>query len=33
VALKLMGMGYSSVYALKGGWIEWEEAKYPIEKK
>jgi len=28
-----MELGYPSVYALKGGWIEWEKAKYPIEKK
>jgi rhodanese-related sulfurtransferase len=33
VALKLIEMGYPGVYALKGGWIEWEKAKYPIEKK
>jgi rhodanese-related sulfurtransferase len=33
VALKLMEMGYPRVYALKGGWLEWEQAKYPVEKK
>jgi rhodanese-related sulfurtransferase len=33
VALRLIEMGYHRVYALKGGWIEWEKAKYPIEKK
>jgi rhodanese-related sulfurtransferase len=33
VASKLIEMGYTSVYALKGGWVEWEKAGYPIEKK
>jgi len=33
VAQKLMGMGYKNVYALKGGWLEWEKAGYPTEKK
>jgi rhodanese-related sulfurtransferase len=33
VAQKLMEMGYTKVYALKGGWREWSEAKYPTEKK
>jgi len=28
-----MDMGYPSVYALKGGWTEWEKAKYPMEKR
>jgi len=28
-----MGMGYSKVYALKGGWKEWSKANYPTEKK
>ena len=32
-ARKLMEAGYSSVYALKGGWNEWREAQYPMEKK
>jgi 3-mercaptopyruvate sulfurtransferase SseA len=26
-------MGYTKVYALKGGWAEWFAAKYPVEKK
>jgi 3-mercaptopyruvate sulfurtransferase SseA len=25
--------GYKKVYALKGGWAEWESAKYPVEPK
>jgi rhodanese-related sulfurtransferase len=33
MAQKLMGMGYTKVYALKGGWEEWPKANYPIEKK
>jgi len=28
-----MGMGYTKVYALKGGWKEWSKANYPKEKK
>jgi len=28
-----MGMGYTKVYALKGGWKEWSKANYPTEKK
>jgi len=28
-----MGMGYTKVYALKGGWKEWSKAIYPTEKK
>jgi len=28
-----MGMGYTKVYALKGGWREWLKANYPAEKK
>jgi len=26
-------MGFEKVYALKGGWKEWVEAKYPVEEK
>jgi 3-mercaptopyruvate sulfurtransferase SseA len=26
-------MGYNNAYALKGGWDDWEIARYPIEKK
>jgi 3-mercaptopyruvate sulfurtransferase SseA len=33
VAQELIKMGFPHVYALKGGWIQWEKAKYPIEKK
>jgi rhodanese-related sulfurtransferase len=33
MAQKLMGIGYTKVYALKGGWREWSKANYPIEKK
>ncbi len=32
-AQKLMNMGYTKVYALKGGWHEWFRAKYPTEAK
>jgi 3-mercaptopyruvate sulfurtransferase SseA len=33
LALKLMGLGYKKVYALKGGWKAWDAAGYPVEKK
>jgi rhodanese-related sulfurtransferase len=33
VAQKLMEMGFTKVYALKGGWNEWFKAGYPTEKK
>jgi len=33
VALQLIKMGYTKVFALKGGWNEWEKAGYPTEKK
>jgi rhodanese-related sulfurtransferase len=33
VALQLMQQGYTKVYALKGGWNQWVEAKCPTEKK
>jgi hypothetical protein len=26
-------MGFSEVYALKGGWREWQEAQFPMDKK
>jgi 3-mercaptopyruvate sulfurtransferase SseA len=29
----LIGMGYGKIYALKGGWKEWERSGYPTEKK
>jgi rhodanese-related sulfurtransferase len=28
-----MAKGYKNVYAVKGGWRAWEEAKYPVEPK
>jgi 3-mercaptopyruvate sulfurtransferase SseA len=28
-----MGRGYKKIYALKGGWADWEKAKYPVEPK
>jgi len=28
-----MEMGFTKVYALKGGWREWLKANYPTEKK
>lgn len=33
VARKVIDEGYSKVYALKGGWKEWFDAKYPVEDK
>jgi rhodanese-related sulfurtransferase len=33
VALKFMEKGYKKVYALKGGWKDWEMAGYPVEPK
>jgi 3-mercaptopyruvate sulfurtransferase SseA len=33
VALQFMKKGYAKVYALKGGWNEWIEAKFPTENK
>jgi rhodanese-related sulfurtransferase len=33
VAQQLIKLGYSKVYALKGGWKEWSENNYPTEKK
>jgi 3-mercaptopyruvate sulfurtransferase SseA len=33
VAQKLMDVGFTKVYALKGGWKEWLRADYPTEKK
>jgi rhodanese-related sulfurtransferase len=32
VAEKLIIKGFNAK-ALKGGWREWSEAKYPVEKK
>jgi len=28
-----MDMGFTKVYALRGGWREWLKANYPTEKK
>jgi len=28
-----MGKGFTKVKALKGGWNEWVESKYPVENK
>jgi len=33
MAQKLVKKGYTSVYALKGGWHEWFRAKFPVEEK
>jgi rhodanese-related sulfurtransferase len=32
VAQQLIRKGYKNVYALKGGWLDWEKAKYPVEQ-
>jgi 3-mercaptopyruvate sulfurtransferase SseA len=29
----MMDQGFKDVYALKGGWKEWEKANYPAENK
>jgi len=28
-----MALGFTDVYALKGGWQEWFRAKFPVEEK
>jgi rhodanese-related sulfurtransferase len=33
VAQELIGMGFTHIYALKGGWNEWFKANYPTEEK
>ena len=33
VASKFQQKGFTKVFALKGGWIEWLGAKYPTEPK
>ena len=33
VAQRLIGMGFTNIYVLKGGWNEWFKANYPVEKK
>ncbi len=29
----LINKGYSKVFVLRGGWNEWLDANFPIEKK
>jgi 3-mercaptopyruvate sulfurtransferase SseA len=29
----MIARGYKKVYALQGGWADWEKAKYPVEPK
>jgi rhodanese-related sulfurtransferase len=33
VAQELKEQGFTKVYALKGGWKEWEKAGFPTEAK
>jgi 3-mercaptopyruvate sulfurtransferase SseA len=33
VAQDLLKMGYFQVWALQGGWAEWDKAGYPTEPK
>jgi rhodanese-related sulfurtransferase len=33
VAQELKEIGFTRVFALKGGWDEWLRADYPTEKK
>jgi rhodanese-related sulfurtransferase len=33
VALKLIQIGFTRVYALKGGWKAWSDAGAPVEPK
>jgi 3-mercaptopyruvate sulfurtransferase SseA len=33
VAREFKDKGFKKVYALKGGWNEWQKAEYPTEKK
>jgi rhodanese-related sulfurtransferase len=33
VALKLQELGFKKAFALKGGWIGWADAGYPVEAK
>lgn len=33
VARDLMKLGYQKVFALKGGWNEWEQKALPTENK
>jgi rhodanese-related sulfurtransferase len=33
LAQKLIDKGYTKVFALKGGWHEWQRANFPTEAK
>jgi rhodanese-related sulfurtransferase len=33
VAQQLANAGFTKVQVLKGGWKQWAENKYPVEKK
>jgi rhodanese-related sulfurtransferase len=33
VARQFISRGYDKVFVLKGGWDEWEKAKFPVEPK
>jgi rhodanese-related sulfurtransferase len=33
VAQELIKLGFKKVFALKGGWNEWDQASYPTERK
>jgi 3-mercaptopyruvate sulfurtransferase SseA len=33
VASQLANAGFKKIEVLKGGWNEWYESKYPVEKK
>jgi rhodanese-related sulfurtransferase len=32
-ARKFQQKGYTKVYALKGGWVEWSKGQYPTAPK
>lgn len=33
MALKLLESGYTQVFALAGGWKEWQAKGYPVEAR
>ncbi|HAK59187.1 MAG TPA: hypothetical protein DCO77_02225 [Nitrospiraceae bacterium] len=33
MAREIKELGYKTVYALKGGWNEWQASGYPMEEK
>jgi rhodanese-related sulfurtransferase len=33
VAQQLISLGFKNVFALKGGWREWFQNRYPVEDK